>query len=39
MSAIVLVVFLIFFREPTVKPVPTAPVDPEDEDYREPSPP
>ena len=39
MSAVVLVVFLIFFREPTVKPVPAAPVDPEEEDYREPSPP
>ena len=36
MAAIVLVVFLIFFREPTVKPVPAAPVDPEEEDYREP---
>ena len=39
MAAGVLVIFLIVFREPTAKPVPTAPVDPDAEDYREPSPP
>lgn len=39
MAAGVLVIFLIVFREPKAKPVPAAPVDPNEEDYREPSPP
>lgn len=39
MAVGVLVIFLIFFREPTARPDPTAPVDPEAEDYHEPSPP
>jgi MFS family permease len=36
MAAVVLVLFLIFFREPKGKPVVEAPVDPLEEDYREP---
>lgn len=39
MAAGVLVIFLIFFREPRARPVPAAPVNPAAEDYREPSPP
>jgi nucleoside transporter len=35
MAAGVMIVFLIFFREPRVKPVIQAPVDPAEEDYRE----
>jgi nucleoside transporter len=39
MAAVVLIVFLIFFREPTAKAGAAVPVDPDDEDYHEPSPP